>query len=263
MDLFKPFSYLNDTGSLESPSSDGNATIQRHTIPSITWVNHQIRCETLSLYVQESLFVGLESTICIAALQKFAAINYALVDNLHKLHLGVRTRVSPKRSPSINEDAENTEFAGDLAPLAVKDPQAWTEEEGLAYATHQTKLWINTSRKIPDKPWIIDDYMADGMATFQLRITDKGLGFEIHTPFVLKQASLIHDWIEKKLKGSICFDGQTLIRVAAWVRKQEMWELEADKEIVFYQREGWNGRLQEYYRPKKAFRFVIASITAV
>jgi hypothetical protein len=284
--LYKPFSYVDMLWTVgeDQPSDHYTSTIKNHKFRPIMQINRQTREEVLSLYIHMNLFIGLEGAKSIPALNQFAKLNQTLTSSIRILYVGVRTRVSPRPSPlTEEEESEQDGFPGDLAYFAHQNPSTWTDDQNLAYAQCQTNIWFRKTSRKPGEPWTIDEYTADGMATFKLCITDEGRALEIRTPFSLipEQVDLIRNYIQTIFsEQKVGFDGLDLVKLAVWLRSRDtceewryghtyeesvidrfVWELEVEKdEVEFFERDGLSGRVEEYYGPKRAFWHVVVRI---
>jgi hypothetical protein len=243
--LYKPFSYQNALGAWACSLRDGaefKQSIARHTIPALWHVSQQVRAESMSLYVQDKLYVGLEGmTQCFNALSKFSDIlPNETIRGIRKLYVGVRADVkSRKHVPSEFAQQES------VPEEVVDDPTVlWERETGKDEITGI---------------WPLVDMSQNGLPAFQLSVCENILQAKAHYALIPDHSTRIHQRIQYYNGKRI--SGENLLHIAAWLRYQDTedayalggwiddrfkWQFEAEgHEVVFHEREMLTGQFRD------------------
>jgi hypothetical protein len=246
----KPFSYQNEQWQFRIDRRryvEFRESVAPHCIPAICHVNHQLRLETISLFLQEKLYIGMEGMkYCIDALNEFSAmLPEDVVSHIRKLSVGVRANVDSKKSIAYGVLREEYEA----------DPAAMWERTLVGY-------------------WPLRDISADGLPSFELSIVENTLRIKTHYALIRDHADMIHQQIQRYRSQKV--GGKTLFRIAKWLRSRDAidkyeldswtgdrfsWQFEAEEnEVFFHQREKLAGEFKGCYSPTKLFGHVVASV---
>ncbi|KAF2432621.1 hypothetical protein EJ08DRAFT_732360 [Tothia fuscella] len=253
---FKPFTLMHTAIQWHSLGEvEYTEEIGHKMFPKVFHVNNQMRMESMSYLVREKLYIGLEGTLALQALDEFCAIlPPELLRSIIRVHVGLRANVKVKRS---QEEI--------IAYDAIKDNLTPTE-----------RWTIETGKDPITRIWPLSDVSSSGLPIFQIlhNKATNTLQIKSHYALLPDQATKIKSEIEK-YSGAI-LNGSVLLDIATWLRLQDRddtfeadgengerfcWQFEAlGDEVVFHDRETMKGQWRDWYSPKRNWGHVLAEV---